>query len=81
VFGYRPPARVLLSDSALICRHPPERRSGGGLKSERVLSQQVRLADQEVGPHADMTADALVRLEPLDAAHPIGRVAEFVIPV
>ena len=39
------------------------------------------MPDQKGGPHADVAADALVRLKPFDAAHPFGGIAGFVVAV
>ncbi len=50
-------------------------------EDERVFAKKVGLTDQESRPHADVPANALVRFQSLDAAHPVGGVAEFVVAV
>lgn len=50
-------------------------------EDQRILAQQVRLSGEESRPHADVAADALVRLQPFDAAHPLGGVSGLTVPV
>ena len=85
-------AQVAPSPSASFPRRPRspatvvgdterQRESRQRGEDERVFAKKVGLTDQEGRPHADVPADALVRFQPLDAAHPVGGVAEFVVAV